>query len=194
MPSYDRPECTKRAIDCILAQTETDWEAFVVGDNCQLIQKLIDSGDYDNESRLIIENLPENYGGYGYHIRNTYKFRATGKYIVYFDNDDVILPEHLGTYLKEIENTDFDFVFFDTYIHNVMIRNAELEHGKIGHSELIIRTDFLKTIEPISANYGHDWELVKNMIDKGAKFKKGYATKPTYYIMGFGNNRTDSNR
>jgi glycosyltransferase involved in cell wall biosynthesis len=194
MPSYLRPECTKRAIDCILAQTETDWEAFVVGDNCPVIQNIIDNREYNNESRLKIENLTENHGGYGYFIRNTYKHRASGKYIVYLDNDDVILPEHLENYLSGIENTDYDFVFFNTLIHNVMVRDAQLENGKIGHSELIIRTSFLKSIEPVSALYGHDWELVKKMIDKGAKYSKAVSSKTTYYIMGFGNNRIDSNR
>lgn len=194
MPSYQRPECTIRAIESILNQTEKDWEAFVVGDNCSVIQNVIDSGKYSNESRLIIENLPQNYGGYGYHIRNTYKNKVNSKYVVYLDNDDVLLPEHLENYLSEIEGTDYDFVFFNTYIHNVMVRNTELKEGKIGHSELIIRAEFLKNIELVSAAYGHDWELVKKMIDKGANYKKANSTKTTYFIMGFGNNRIDSNK
>ena len=46
MPCFGRPLRTKRAINSIINQTEQNWEALVVGDNCSNIQQLIDSGEY----------------------------------------------------------------------------------------------------------------------------------------------------
>jgi len=41
---YQRPERTKRSIQCILDQDINGWEAFIMGDACPDFQKLIDSG------------------------------------------------------------------------------------------------------------------------------------------------------
>mgnify|MGYP003704754731 CR=1 FL=1 len=62
MPCYGRPIRTKRAINSIINQTEKSWEALIVGDNCPVIQELINSGEYNNdypiESKFVLENLP----------------------------------------------------------------------------------------------------------------------------------------
>lgn len=191
MPCLDRPQATKRAIDSILAQSEKSWEAFVIGDNCSNIESLIKNNEYEVQepSKLIIENLPQRYGGYGFHIRNEYIQRASGKYIVFLDNDDYFLENHLENYLSEIENTDLDFVYYNTWVIHNGERFPRLEQNHIGHSELIIKTDFLKRVPIVSSNYGHDWELIQGMIDMGGKSKKGNSRKMTYRVMGIGTTR-----
>jgi hypothetical protein len=61
---------------------------------------------------LYIANNPKNKGGNGYAITNNNIEFAQGKYFMFFANDDVILPNHFENYLSEIENSDYDFVYF----------------------------------------------------------------------------------
>ncbi len=191
MPCLNRPNATKRAIDSILAQTEKSWEAFIIGDNCPNIESLIKNNEYivQDPSKLIIENLPKRYGGYGYHIRNEYIQRASGEYVVFLDNDDYFLENHLENYLSEIENTNLDFVYYNTWVIENGERYPRLEQNHIGHSELIIKTEFLKRVPKVSSEYGHDWELINNMIAMGGTSKKGNSRKMTYRIMGISNIR-----
>lgn len=187
MPCYGRPIRTKRAINSIINQTETNWEALIVGDNCPNIQQLIDSGEYNNDypenSRFVLENLPVNYGHCGYAITNMNIQRAKGEYFVFMANDDIILSNHLENYLSEIEGTDYDFVYFNSFTRYDGLRNSKLEINHIGHSELIIRTDFLKKMPEHTKDYGHDWQLIVNMINAGAKFKKASSEEATYHVM-----------
>lgn len=197
MPSYGRKKGTIRAIDCILKQDINNWEALVIGDGCPVIQEFLDSRYYKDVQAecklkgndLIIENEPINRGGHGFYITNKNIQRAKGKYFVFFANDDIINPNHFSNYLSEIENTDYDFVYYNTWVtpRNQM-RNTQLEYGMIGHSELIIKTDFLKQMPTHDEHYGHDWALISNMANSG-KHKKANSLETTYYVMSLSDNR-----
>lgn len=186
MPCFGRPARTKRAIDCIVNQTISDYEALVVGDNCPNMQSIIDSGFYAGISQLRLENLSENYGGWGYHITNMNIQRANGDYFLFMANDDVIEPNHFESRLKHIEGTEYDFVYFNSNVRpdGGYVRKAKLEISGIGHSELIIKTEFLKRMPPHQAIYGHDWHLIDAMMRTGAKYKY-VDDEPTYTVMNF---------
>jgi hypothetical protein len=44
---------------------------------------------------------------------------------------------------------------------------------------------------PQLPHYGHDWTLIENMINAGAKHKK-VITEPTYIVKGLGELRNDT--
>lgn len=197
IPCFGRKLGTIRAIDCILKQDINDWEALVIGDGCPVIQDFIDSNYYKdvqkecrkNGNDLTIENEPINRGGHGYFITNENIKWANGKYFVFFANDDIIQPNHFSNYLSEIENTDLDFVYFNSWVApRNQIRNTQLEYGMIGHSELIIKTEFLQKMPLHNEHYGHDWALISNMANSG-KHKKATNPEPTYYVMSLSDNR-----
>jgi glycosyltransferase involved in cell wall biosynthesis len=192
MPCYKRPKRTIRAIESIVNQTINGWEALVVGDCCPNMDDFLKSNYFNdliqqsenNGNILSITNNDTKYGGWGYHITNQNISRAKGKYFVFLDNDDMFLQNHLENYLSGIENTHYDFVYFDTYLHfRGGGRQSDLRYGEIGHSELIIKTDFLRSIPPHSGSYGHDWELVANMMSKTREHAKAYGKPQTYYVM-----------
>jgi glycosyltransferase involved in cell wall biosynthesis len=193
MPCYGRPQRTMRAIKCILNQTIPDYEALIVGDNCPNIQSILDNLENlpeiavcPAESSVVIENLDTNYGGWGYHITNLNIQRAKGDYFLFMANDDIIEPNHFESRLKHIEGSEYDFVYFNTKVRpdGGYIRKSKLEISGIGHSELIIRTDFLKRMPPHQAVYGHDWHLIDAMMRMGAKYKY-VDDEPTYTVMNF---------
>ena len=190
MPCFGRPQRTIRAVECIANQTANDWEALVIGDGCPLMEDFIKSG-YFNDLRaycrskgndLYIANNPKNKGGHGYAITNTNIEEAEGRYFIFYANDDIILPNHFENYLSEIEGTDLDFVYFNSLVvPNNQIRNAQLQYGHIGHSELIVRTEFLRQMPKHNENYGHDWSLITNMELLGKSQKSN--NLPTYHVM-----------
>jgi GT2 family glycosyltransferase len=196
IPCYGRPKRTIRSIECISNQNIDGWEALVVGDCCPIMQDYIDSNyflDLQKEARkngniLSIDNLPKNYGSCGYFITNMNIQNAKGKYFVFYANDDIILPNHFENYLSSIEDTNNDFVFFDSYVYPYKSdRISELRYGGIGHSELIVKTEFLQKMPPHSKEYGHDWHLIRTMMEQG-KYEKAISKPKTYFVMSVPNN------
>jgi hypothetical protein len=192
MPCYQRPQRTIRAIECIANQNRNGWQALIVGDCCPNMYKLMVSNyfsDIVNDCRkngnlIEISNLYNNTGCWGYHIHNINRNRAIGKYFVFMDNDDVIKENHFHNYLSGIEGTDYDFVYYNSFIEpENKIRNSKLEEGHIGHSEIIIRTEFLREMKAHVAQYGHDWYVIREMMQSGAKHKK-MESDYTYIVKG----------
>lgn len=203
MPVYRRPQRTDRAIRCILNQTVTDWEAFILGDGCpdfnniSIPLKGVMCGDpfglrrilCPEDRRINLQNFKNNTGGCGYRQTNFAINNASGKYFLFYANDDIISPVHMAVYLDGIEDTPYDFMYYD-YLAFGKRMETKVKYGRIGHSALIIRTDFLKQMPPHGPEYGHDFDLIKNMIQAGAKYRKGDIT-PTYYVMSGNNHRID---
>ncbi len=92
------------------AQTFTDWELIVVDDGStdgtrELVPRL--TADFPQPVRYIYQ---ENQGAYG--ARNTGLDHATGKYIAFYDSDDLWLPHHLKDCVEALEaNPDVDWVY-----------------------------------------------------------------------------------
>jgi len=197
MPCFGRPQRTIRAIECIANQTINDWEALVIGDGCPVMKDYLYSG-YFNDIRiecakrgndLIIDNYPVNQGGHGFAITNRNIEEAEGKYFIFFANDDIILPNHFENYLSQIEGTDLDFVYFNSEVKPTnSLRVSRLEYGMIGHSELIVRTDFLRQMPTHNEHYGHDWALIQSMMQNG-KHKKAENCPATYHVMSLSDKR-----
>src|SRR4051812_48086508 len=92
MPCYGRPMRTKRAIECILRQQTTfNWEAFISGDGCPVINEMADSGYIKevaakaerNGNRMYFTNTPINFGGCGYVQTNANINKAHGEYLIF---------------------------------------------------------------------------------------------------------------
>jgi glycosyltransferase involved in cell wall biosynthesis len=199
MPCFGRPQRTIRAINCIANQNINGWEAFVIGDGCPVMQDFIDSNYFKdiiemcsyNGNDLIINNNPVNQGGHGFAITNRNIEEAEGKYFIFFANDDIILPNHFENYLSQIEGTDLDFVYFNSQVKPTnSLRVSRLEYGMIGHSELIVRTEFLRQMPTHNEHYGHDWALIQSMITESfGNHKKAENCPATYHVMSLSDNR-----
>jgi len=186
MPVYLRPERTQRMIRCLLNQTEKDWEAFIVGDNCPYFDR---HAELLKDPRILAWNQRKNGGFWGYQITNLSIQAATGTYFMFLANDDLVELHHIENYLSAIEGTDLDFVYFDSFVLGER-KNYKLKWGYIGDNAVIIRTEFLKQMPERLPEYGHDFELIHNMMLCGAKYKKS-KNFPTYHIMTSPTSRID---
>lgn len=193
VPCYGRPERTKRLVKQVIEQDIGDWEAYFIGDNCPDFQRNLDSGVFESlknlprkeNTSLILYNMQERGEGWGYRIRNKVKELSKGKYFIFVDNDDMIDPNHFSHYLSGIENTNLDFAYYNTFIEPLKsVRISELKFGKIGHSELIMKTDFIRNLPPHTSKYGHDWTFINDMINFGGKSQKIETGITTYRVMG----------
>lgn len=191
---FGRPERTKRAIQCILDQDITNWEAFIMGDCCPDFQKLIDSGyletikkEQEAKGNIIhYFNASVNGGGCGYKLINHAIQNATGSFLVFFANDDVILPDHFSHYLSEIEDSKYDLVYYNSNLAPLHAdRDTHLAISAIGHCDIIVRTSLAKTISPHTEKYTHDWDFIKEVASKG-RVKKASSKRATYRVMRLG--------
>lgn len=161
-----------------------------MGDCCPHFQELIDSGYLEaiKQEQLQKGNLvhyfnrEERGGGCGYALINHAIQNATGKYFIFYGNDDMILPDHFKNYL-EIEQEDLDFMFFETWVDPIsQPRPVVVQNSMIGHSEIIVRTSLARGLTPHNDRYGHDWDFIEEMIHKG-KGKTSESQLRTYRVM-----------
>ena len=199
-PCYGRPQRTLRAVECVVNQDTNGWEAFFIGDGCPIFLEMLDKGVFKPYEERALQNgneihflsMTEHKGGWGYEARNLAFRLSRGKFFLFYDNDDVIKPTHFSNYLAGIENSAYDMVYYDSFIEPInQTRNAELNFGHIGHSEIIVRTELLKDYRQ-KAQYGQDWDLIEYLKRNGAVISKGKAPEPTYIIKAIGGD--DPNR
>jgi len=124
LPTYNRASFLPAAFGAIRSQQWTDWELIVV-----------DDGSTDNTRELVPELTrgwqqpvryiyQENQGAYG--ARNTGLDHAAGKYIAFYDSDDLWLAHHLSDSVRALDtNPDVDWVWGACRIVN-LATGAEL--------------------------------------------------------------------
>jgi glycosyltransferase involved in cell wall biosynthesis len=110
IPTYNRAPLISETLDSIIAQSYQNWECIV-----------IDDGSVDNTLE-ILENFHEKDKRIRYYTRplglkkganscRNYGFvRSKGDYIIWFDSDDLMTPDHLEQKVKAIFKSGIDFV------------------------------------------------------------------------------------
>ena len=200
--SYGRPIRTKRMLDCIFQQNMTGVEVLFMGDNCPHFKSIIKSDwflhEYDHFKRkgnsLFWLNAAKTHNDWGAHVTNVAIKIARGRYTIFLDNDDKILPEHFQFYFNSIDKQHVDFVANMPLVYNGGMwygnypgaDTSAWKEGSVGHCHLIINTEFLKTMPPHEAVYGQDWKLVQHMMaaGKGATGKTPFSTYQVMSIPG----------
>ena len=110
IPTYNRAELVRHAIDSILLQTAPPLEIIVVND-----------GSTDGTSEVLqtyegrIIYLEQSNGGKSAALNNALQ-HVTGEYVWIFDDDDIALPDAIARHLDVLEqNPDVDFSYSPFY-------------------------------------------------------------------------------
>lgn len=114
IPTYNRATYILETLHSIKNQTYKDFECII-----------IDDGSTDNTNEVISDFLSTDSRFKYYHRPNTFSKGAngsrnygfslsTGNFIKFFDSDDIMLPKHLETSIKFIEDGNYDFVVGDS--------------------------------------------------------------------------------
>jgi glycosyltransferase involved in cell wall biosynthesis len=113
IPTYNRTEYLRAAVDSVLQQTYTHLE-IIVADDCSPHnpQELIDSF---NDPRLTLHRNSTNLGN-GPNIANAFQL-AQGKYVASLNDDDYWHPSFVEILMRPLEaNPDLAIAFCDHYI------------------------------------------------------------------------------
>lgn len=111
VPVYHAEKYIEETMDCVLAQTYTDWELLLVVDGPEdptvpIIQKYIEN---KQEKRIHLFLQEKNQGAAL--ARNRGVEEAKGRYIAYLDADDLWKPQKLERELNFMRQKNVAFVF-----------------------------------------------------------------------------------
>lgn len=107
IPTYNRAHLICETLDSILAQTYTNWECIIVDDGSTDDSVSIITDYISNDERFNLYIRPDDLikgpsscRNYGFELSN-------GKYIQFFDSDDIMQQDHLLKKIQAIEENDF---------------------------------------------------------------------------------------
>ena len=109
VPTLDRPDTLRQAIESILQQTYRDFEIIVVNDGGRDVAALVQSLDTDGRISYVRHPVNRNLAA----ARNSGIGVARGKYIAYLDDDDRFYPEHLETLVAFLEQGEYRAAYTD---------------------------------------------------------------------------------
>ena len=135
VPTYNRPEMLRVALDSIFKQTHQNFEVIVVNDAGIDVKNII--AEFD-KSRITYICHIQNKGLAA--TRNTGFSVAKGKYISYLDDDDIFYPDHLETLVSFLENSEYRIAYTDANGAN-QVREANGDY-KIAQRWLYMSRDF----------------------------------------------------
>jgi glycosyltransferase involved in cell wall biosynthesis len=173
-----RPQKFIRAIDSLLNQTFTDWEAIIVADGCATTRDIYQKY-YSHHSNIQLISI-EKQRTWSAVVRNTGILAAQGEFITYLDTDDKLGPEHLAIIDAQL-NGVHSWVWYDDYImqHDYIHKPnpCELKYGKCGTSNITHRRDI--PVMWSDGTYRHDWVFIQKLMQHGNYSK---INSPQYYI------------
>lgn len=110
IPTYNRAYLIGETLDSVIAQTYKNWECIVVDDGS--IDKSIEIiTEYMlRDSRFKIFRRPNSLLKGANTCRNIGFEKSLGDFIIWFDSDDLMTPDHIESKLNLIQGKETDFV------------------------------------------------------------------------------------
>ncbi len=187
IPTWNRGEVlAERTLPAILNQTYRNFEIVVVGDHCtDDTEKRIQAID---DPRIVFANL-DRRGAYprdptarwrvaGTAAINKALDLASGDWLAYSDDDDILLPHHLETLLRFATQGEYELVYGMSHreVSPELWRewgDAPLGHSRTPHSAVLYRSYlrlFRYNINAHHYNLPVDADLWERMYRAGVRF------------------------
>ena len=121
IPTYNRAEWLRKAINSVLEQTYDNFEILVIDDGSE--EKISDLDILNNDKIMYFRNTNH---GVAY-SRNFGIKKASGKYIAFLDSDDFWTKDKLEIQVSNLENSDFklsqhNYYYYDDELKRVVNR------------------------------------------------------------------------
>jgi len=111
VPTHNRPDMLKEALESILSQTYPNFEIIVVNDCGRDVGELVHSLNRMDNITHVRHGINRGLAA----ARNTGIKLARGKYIAYLDDDDIFYPDHLETLVGCLEQNRYQVAYTDAY-------------------------------------------------------------------------------
>ncbi|MGN5595875.1 glycosyltransferase [Stutzerimonas nitrititolerans] len=117
MTTYNRPDLLRFALDSVNSQTLQDFEVILVNDHGEGVESLLVQYSYS------ISYLRQGRNRGPAAARNAAHRLARGRYVVYLDDDDIFLPDHLQTLADALQKHPGEVVYSDALFVAERIEN-----------------------------------------------------------------------
>lgn len=111
VPTYNRPDRLRDALESMNRQQYQDFEVIVVNDGTIPVEAVV--AEMNRTGRITLVNHDRNRGLAA--ARNTGLRLAKGIYIAYLDDDDRFLPDHLGVLVQFLERGTHQVAYTDAW-------------------------------------------------------------------------------
>ncbi len=162
VPAINQPDHLKHILGSLVNQSYENWEAIVVSDAGEDIQKIALSIDPSNRIQYL--NLSDHPGLSS--ARNIAIASSSGSVICYLDSD-VFLPEHIATVIDTLKNNQADFVYSKVIIAEEKGRSGKAMGALPGKTDTIYSKDRLDVSNYIPIN---TWAHRRNLLEKSGLF------------------------
>jgi glycosyltransferase involved in cell wall biosynthesis/MoaA/NifB/PqqE/SkfB family radical SAM enzyme len=148
VPTYNRPEMLKRAVESIASQTLQDVEIIIVNDGGLDVDQVL-SGLNRNRNIVYVKHA-RNRGVAA--ARNSGLKLARGKFVAYLDDDDLFYPDHLETLVNFLETSGSKVAYTDAYRARFgetaehLARSGDLRYSSDFDQDQILVHNFIPTL------------------------------------------------
>ncbi|MDT0686860.1 glycosyltransferase family 2 protein [Autumnicola psychrophila] len=114
IPVYNRAYLIGETLESILSQAYHNWECLVVDDGSTDGTLEVLKSYHKKDERIKYYTRPDRLPKGANSCRNFGFEKSTGDYIIWFDSDDLMTPDHISSKLDFIIKNDLDFVVAKT--------------------------------------------------------------------------------
>lgn len=176
IPTYNREEYLRQAIDSVLAQSLKNYEIIVVDDGStdRTPEALKSYGERIKTLRQINQG-PEV-------ARNAGASMASGEYLAFLDSDDLFLPYALATYDKIIRSCDSPALILGAMTYFTQGHDIPMNVGLADVIEVLNYQDFLS--KDIGIGLGHSKIVIRKSIFNEIGGQRN-STPETFYLEDY---------
>ncbi len=111
IPTYNRKDYLKNALESVLAQTYKDYEVVIVDDgSTDGTEEMIKNVGYNNVRYYWVDHIGQ------YPVRNKLIELARADYITFLDSDDLLFPDALHRLMEVMDSYGPDVFVYGSYI------------------------------------------------------------------------------
>tara|TARA_A100000171_G_C2140027_1_gene154339 strand:+ start:6061 stop:7011 length:951 start_codon:yes stop_codon:yes gene_type:complete len=162
IPTYNRAHLIEETLNSILEQTYTNWEALIIDDRSTDSTEALLERYTQKDNRFQYYIRPRTTLKGGNVCRNIGLEKAKGAYVVFFDSDDLMTPDHLEVKVSTMLENNCDYCITKTknltgseplpkhyYAFNqfeLTVHNYMLQHLNWLTLDICIKSDLARSI------------------------------------------------
>jgi glycosyltransferase involved in cell wall biosynthesis len=159
--TYNRPALLAEAIDSVKSQTYGNWEQIVVSDGPDpRVDALVAQSGDERVRALHTSRFPV----MGNYQRNVGLTHATGEYVLYVDDDNIIYPQCLEAMVGGFSDPSVGFVVCPIrYGTGIMHPLPDFRHNGIDLLNFMVRRDLVIRARGQNSRYSADFHLISKI-------------------------------